>query len=82
MRGGGTDSPVWLRARASCSAIPKTKIVVVTRGRVGKDFASLENEGGAERWFRPHPGAQADSTSLGSRKSLVRVATEAGTAIK
>ena len=68
--------------RGKLLTIPKPKIVLVTRGRVSKDFASLENE---EGWtmVRPLSGrAPSPEYFTGIREALVRLATEAGAAIK
>lgn len=70
------------KVRGKLLTIPKPKIVLVTRGRVSRDFASLENE---EGWtmVRPLPGrAPSPEYFMSIRDALVRLATEAGATVK
>ena len=70
------------KVRGKLLTIPKPKIVLVTRGRVSKDFASLESD---EGWTmaRPLQGrAPSPEYFTDIRDGLVKLANEAGAKIK
>jgi type III restriction enzyme len=70
------------KVRGKLLTIAKPKIVLITRGRVSRDFASLENEEGWSMVRPPQGRAPSPEYFVGIRDALVRLANEAGAKAK